>query len=55
MVGTGLAWVEAIRSSQRAIWQLNQHPGFIGIRQLVDLAVLIGILIGYLTRDRKKA
>jgi membrane protein len=45
LMWTGIGWVEAIRSSQRAIWKLNQHPGFIGIRQLVDLAVLVGILI----------
>jgi membrane protein len=45
LMWTGIGWVEAIRSSQRAIWKLNQHPGFIGIRQLVDLTVLVGILI----------
>jgi membrane protein len=42
---TGIGWVEAIRSSQRLIWRLNQQPGYIGLRQLLDLAVLIGILI----------
>jgi len=42
---TGVGWVEAIRSSQRLIWRLNEHPGYFGIRQLVDLAVLLGILI----------
>jgi membrane protein len=42
---TGVAWVEAIRSSQRLIWRLNEHPGYIVLRQVVDLAVLVGILL----------
>ncbi|MBM2622201.1 YihY/virulence factor BrkB family protein [Actinoplanes sp. LDG1-06] len=41
---TGIAWVEAIRSSQRLIWQLNEQPGYIGVRQVLDLLVLLGIL-----------
>jgi membrane protein len=45
LVWTGLGWVDAIRSSQRLIWRVNEHPGFYGIRQLVDLGVLLGILI----------
>jgi membrane protein len=45
LVFTGIAWVEAIRSSQRLIWQLNEHPGYIGIRQVVDLLVMIGVLL----------
>jgi membrane protein len=42
---TGIAWVEAIRSSQRLIWRLNEQPGYFGVRQVVDLAVLLGILL----------
>jgi membrane protein len=42
---TGIGWVEAIRSSQRLIWRLNQQPGYIGVRQVLDLAVLLGILL----------
>jgi len=42
---TGIAWVEAIRSSQRLIWRLNEQPGYIGIRQALDLLVLLGILL----------
>lgn len=42
---TGIGWVEAIRSSQRLIWRLNEQPGYIGVRQVVDLAVLLGILL----------
>jgi membrane protein len=45
LVFTGVGWVEAIRSSQRLIWRLNEHPGYIVIRQIVDLAVLLGILV----------
>jgi membrane protein len=41
---TGIAWVEAIRSSQRLIWRLNEQPGYVGVRQLLDLLVLMGIL-----------
>jgi len=41
---TGIGWVEAIRSSQRLIWQLNQQPGYFGVRQVLDLVVLVGIL-----------
>jgi membrane protein len=42
---TGIGWVESIRSSQRLIWRLTEHPGYIGVRQVVDLAVLVGILL----------
>lgn len=42
---TGIGWVEAIRSSQRLIWRLNEQPGYIGVRQALDLLVLIGILV----------
>jgi membrane protein len=45
LIFTGVGWVEAIRSSQRLIWRLNQQPGYIGIRQVVDLLVLVGILL----------
>lgn len=39
----GVAWVETLRSSQRAIWGFDQQPGNPVIRWLVDLAVLIGL------------
>jgi membrane protein len=42
---TGLGWIDAWRSSQRAIWQLDQHPGNVIIRRLVDLAMLLGLAI----------
>jgi len=45
LIFTGVGWVEAIRSSQRLIWRLNEQPGYVGIRQVVDLLVLAGILL----------
>src|SRR3982751_5255402 len=42
---TGIGWVESIRSSQRLIWRLTEQPGYFGVRQVVDLAVLVGILL----------
>jgi membrane protein len=45
LIFTGIGWVESIRSSQRLIWRLNEQPGYIGVRQIVDLLVLIGILL----------
>ncbi|HET9517087.1 MAG TPA: YihY/virulence factor BrkB family protein [Actinoplanes sp.] len=45
LVFTGIRWVEAIRSSQRLIWRLNQQPGNLVVRLLVDLLVLLGILL----------
>jgi membrane protein len=42
---TGIGWVEAIRSSQRLIWRLNEQPGYFGVRQVLDLLVLLGILL----------
>lgn len=42
---TGIGWVEAIRSSQRLIHGFEQQPGYIVLRQLVDLAVLVGVFL----------
>jgi membrane protein len=39
----GVGWVETLRSSQRAIWGLDQRPGNPVIRWLVDVAVLVGL------------
>lgn len=44
LVFTGIAWIEAIRSSQRLIWRIEEHPGYIGVRQALDLLIMIGIL-----------
>jgi membrane protein len=43
LVIAGVAWVENLRSSQRALWRLEQQPGHIVVRWLVDLTVLIGL------------
>jgi membrane protein len=45
---SGIGWVEAWRSSQRAIWGLEQHPGNMIVRRLVDLGMLValGVLTG---------
>jgi membrane protein len=42
---TGIGWVESIRSSQRLIHGLNQQPGYLVIRQLLDLAVLVVVFM----------
>ena len=42
---TGIGWVEAIRSSQRLIWRVPEQPGYVGVRQALDLLVLIGLLV----------
>lgn len=45
LVFTGIAWVEAIRSSQRLMYGMEQHPGNPVVRRLVDLAVLVGVFV----------
>jgi membrane protein len=47
LVLAGIWWVESLRSSQRALWQVNPHPGNFVVRYLVDLAVLaaLGLLL----------
>jgi membrane protein len=39
----GIGWVETLRSSQRAIWCLDEHPGHWLIRWIIDVAVLIAL------------
>jgi len=39
----GIGWVESLRSSRRAVWDLDQQPGHPVIRWLVDVAVLVGL------------
>ena len=43
LVVAGVAWVENLRSTQRALWLLDQQPGNPVIRWLVDFGVLIGL------------
>ncbi|MEV6690020.1 YhjD/YihY/BrkB family envelope integrity protein [Micromonospora sp. NPDC051196] len=45
LILTGIGWVEAIRSSQRLIHGLNQHPGNLVVRRLVDLGVLLVVFV----------
>jgi membrane protein len=48
LLWAGLSWVDSLRTSVRAIWRLEQHPGNFVVRRLIDLGVLIGlgILLG---------
>ena len=39
----GLFWVDALRSSIRAIWRLPEYPGNFFLRHLIELAVLVGL------------
>ena len=43
LVLTGVGWVEALRSSQRAVWHLDQHPGNWILRRVIDLGMLVGL------------
>jgi membrane protein len=40
---SGVGWVETLRSSLRAIWLLDQHPGHWFLRRVVDLGMLVGL------------
>ncbi|MFC3504261.1 YihY/virulence factor BrkB family protein [Micromonospora krabiensis] len=42
---TGIGWIEAIRSSQRLMYGLNQQPGNLVIRRLVDIGVMIIVFV----------
>jgi membrane protein len=48
LIFAGVGWVEALRSSQRAVWRLDQDPGHWIVRHLVDLGMLfgLGLLLG---------
>lgn len=43
LVFTGVGWVDGMRSSQRAMWNLDQQPGNVFVRRIVDLAMLVGL------------
>lgn len=45
LVLAGLAWVSALRSSQRRIWELEQAPGNPLLRRAVDVVVLVGLAL----------
>jgi membrane protein len=40
---SGWFWVNALRSSMRAIWRLPEYPGTFLVRVFVDLLVLVGL------------
>jgi membrane protein len=42
---TGVAWIEAIRSSQRLIHGVKQQPGDLITRRIVDLVILVGLFV----------
>jgi membrane protein len=39
----GIGWIDSMRSAQRAMWGLEQHPGNVVVRRLVDLGMLVGL------------
>lgn len=41
LVLAGVGWVDAWRSSIRAVWRLDQHPGNFLVLRLVDLGTLV--------------
>ncbi|HEY0002826.1 MAG TPA: YhjD/YihY/BrkB family envelope integrity protein, partial [Actinoplanes sp.] len=40
---TGWFWIDALRSSIRRTWRLDEYPGHLAVRVLVDLLVLAGL------------
>ena len=40
---TGVGWVDAMRSSQRLMWQLEQQPGNMVWRRVIDFGMLVGL------------
>lgn len=45
LVLAGLAWVQALRSSQRLIWGMEQQPGNVILRRGLDVLVLVGLVL----------
>lgn len=43
LLWTGLLWVDATRAAVRSMWELDDAPGNLVVRKLVDLAALIGL------------
>src|SRR5690606_16686080 len=39
----GLLWVDALRSSIRAIWQIDEYPGRFLLRWTIELLALLGL------------
>jgi len=45
LVFTGIGWIEALRSSQRAVHGFKQQPGNLVVRRIIDLGVLLLVFI----------
>ena len=45
LIFTGTAWVEALRSAQRQVWGLEQRPGSMIKRRLIDVLLLAGLAL----------
>lgn len=45
LLWAGLSWVDSLRTSVRAIWRLEQHPGNFLLRRVIDLGVLVGLAV----------
>jgi membrane protein len=43
LVFAGIGWIDGMRSSQRAMWGLDQQPGNFVVRRVIDLAMLLGL------------
>jgi membrane protein len=45
----GIGWIDGMRSSQRAMWGLVQHPGNFLLRRVIDLGILValGVVLGF--------
>ena len=39
----GLMWVDALRSSIRAVWRIDEYPGRFLVRYAIDLLALVGL------------
>jgi membrane protein len=45
LVFTGIGWIEALRSSQRAVHGFKQQPGNLVVRRIIDIGVLLLVFI----------
>lgn len=43
LIVVGVNWVQAVRASVRGVWKLEQQPGNLILRWIVDMAALIGL------------
>ena len=43
LLWTGLSWVDATRAAVRSMWELDDQPGNVVVRKMLDLAALAGL------------